>query len=80
MPSANGRGRDYLLRRRGRRELAIVEEDPAALQAAYQSILDRYHFTWLDFDIEGSKPREEPRSEPAPQHRFSPPSSPGTPA
>jgi hypothetical protein len=36
------------------RELAIVIEDPVALQAAYQSIIDRYHFTWLDFDIEGS--------------------------
>ena len=23
------------------------------LQAAYQAIIDRYHFTWLDFDIEG---------------------------
>ena len=38
----------------GGRELAIVEEDSEALQAAYQSIIDRYHFTWLDFDIEGS--------------------------
>jgi chitinase len=36
------------------RELAIIIEDPAELQAAYQSIVDRYHFTWLDFDIEGS--------------------------
>jgi len=36
------------------RELAIVEEDPAALQAKYQSVIDRYHFTWLDFDVEGS--------------------------
>jgi hypothetical protein len=35
------------------RELAMVMEDPVALQAAYQSIIDRYHFTWLDFDIEG---------------------------
>ncbi len=38
----------------GGRELAIVVEDPAALQAAYQAIIDRYQFTWLDFDIEGS--------------------------
>src|SRR6267378_3095389 len=38
----------------GGRELAIVVEDQVALQATYQSILDRYHFTWLDFDIEGS--------------------------
>jgi chitinase len=36
------------------RELAIIIENPEALQAAYQSIIDRYHFTWLDFDIEGS--------------------------
>src|SRR5260370_27949072 len=36
------------------RELSIVVEDPAALQAAYQAIIDRYQFTWLDFDIEGS--------------------------
>lgn len=36
------------------RELAIVEEDPAKLLAMYQSIVDRYQFTWLDFDIEGS--------------------------
>ncbi|MEO8428881.1 MAG: hypothetical protein ABI651_17435 [Verrucomicrobiota bacterium] len=42
------------------RELAIVEEDPAKLQAAYQSILDRYHFTWLDFDIEGSNLEKNP--------------------
>jgi hypothetical protein len=35
------------------REIAIIIEDPVALQAAYQSIIDRYKFTWLDFDIEG---------------------------
>jgi hypothetical protein len=34
-------------------ELAIAETDAAALQAKYQSIIDRYKFTWLDFDIEG---------------------------
>jgi hypothetical protein len=27
------------------RELAIVEEDPVALEKDYQSIIDRYHFT-----------------------------------
>jgi chitinase len=42
------------------RELAIVEEDPAALQAEYQSIIDRYRFTWLDFDIEGSNLEKNP--------------------
>jgi chitinase len=35
------------------REIAIIITDPVALQAAYQSIIDRYKFTWLDFDIEG---------------------------
>ena len=44
------------------RELAIVIEDPAALQAAYQSIIDRYHFTWLDFDIEGSNLDKNPEA------------------
>ena len=33
--------------------MALVEPDVDKLQAMYQSILDRYHFTWLDFDIEG---------------------------
>jgi hypothetical protein len=42
------------------RELAIVEEDPVVLQAAYQSILDRYRFTWLDFDIEGTNLEQNP--------------------
>lgn len=36
------------------RELAIVEQDEHKLLAAYQSIVDRYKLTWLDFDIEGS--------------------------
>ena len=44
------------------RELAIVEEDPAALQAKYQSIIDRYKFTWLDFDIEGSNLEKNPQA------------------
>ena len=35
------------------KEIAFVEDDPVALQADYQSIIDRYKFTWLDFDIEG---------------------------
>ncbi len=42
------------------RELAIVEEDPVALEKEYQSIIDRYHFTWLDFDIEGSNLEKNP--------------------
>jgi chitinase len=44
------------------RELAIVEEDPAALQAEYQSVIDRYKFTWLDFDIEGSNLEKNPQA------------------
>lgn len=35
------------------KEIAYVEDDPAALEADYQAIIDRYKFTWLDFDIEG---------------------------
>jgi len=34
-------------------ELAIAETNAAALEAKYQSIIDRYKLTWLDFDIEG---------------------------
>lgn len=44
------------------REIAIVETNPAALQADYQSIIDRYHFTWLDFDIEGKNLTEHPEA------------------
>lgn len=35
------------------KELANVIDDPAQLQRAYQTVIDRYRFTWLDFDIEG---------------------------
>lgn len=34
-------------------EIAIVETNVTALEAKYQSVIDRYYFTWLDFDIEG---------------------------
>jgi chitinase len=59
-----GRGGDVICSFGGEagRELAIVEEDPVALQAAYQAILDRYHFTWLDFDIEGSNLEKNPEA------------------
>src|SRR6267142_1507907 len=40
-------------------ELAIAEKDAAALEAKYQSIIDRYKFTWFDFDIEGKALRDE---------------------
>lgn len=34
-------------------ELAITETNATALKAKYQSVIDRYKLTWLDFDIEG---------------------------
>jgi hypothetical protein len=37
----------------GGTELALVEPDATALEAKYQSVIDRYQLTWLDFDIEG---------------------------
>jgi chitinase len=36
------------------KEMANVIDDPAALEAAYQKVIDQYKFTWLDFDIEGN--------------------------
>ncbi len=35
------------------KEMANVIDDPAALEAAYQKVIDQYKFTWLDFDVEG---------------------------
>ena len=35
------------------KETAITETNVVVLQAKYQSVIDRYKFTWLDFDIEG---------------------------
>lgn len=35
------------------KEIAITETNTAVLQAKYQSVIDHYKFTWLDFDIEG---------------------------
>ena len=34
-------------------EIGIAETNIAILSARYQSIIDRYRLTWLDFDIEG---------------------------
>ena len=34
-------------------EIGISETNAAALEKKYQSVIDRYQFTWLDFDIEG---------------------------
>lgn len=35
------------------KEMANVIDDPVALEAAYQKVIDHYKFTWLDFDVEG---------------------------
>jgi hypothetical protein len=37
----------------GGTELALAEPDAKVLEAKYQSVIDRYQLTWLDFDIEG---------------------------
>jgi len=34
-------------------ELALSNTDVATLQAKYQSVIDKYKLTWVDFDIEG---------------------------
>jgi chitinase len=39
----------------GGKDLALVETDLRKLEAKYQSVVDRYQFTWLDFDIEGKQ-------------------------
>jgi len=36
------------------KEMANLIEDPVALEAAYQKVIDQYKFTWLDFDVEGN--------------------------
>ena len=40
-------------------ELALANSDAAKLELEYQSAIDRYKFTWLDFDIEGKALRDE---------------------
>jgi hypothetical protein len=36
-------------------ELAACEDNTSELQAAaYQSVIDQYGLTWIDFDIEGA--------------------------
>jgi hypothetical protein len=37
----------------GGKELALDATNLAGLEAKYQSVIDHYQFTWLDFDIEG---------------------------
>jgi len=50
-----GRGGDVIISfgGEGGKELALVETNIVLLQAKYQSVIDAYKFTWLDFDIEG---------------------------
>jgi len=38
----------------GGTEIAISETNAAVLEKKYQSVMDQYQFTWLDFDIEGN--------------------------
>ena len=40
-------------------ELALANNDAQNLQAEYQSVVEHYKFTWLDFDIEGRALRDE---------------------
>ncbi|MGH7951054.1 MAG: alginate lyase family protein [Limisphaerales bacterium] len=37
----------------GGKEIALVETNVVALTAKYQTVIDQYKLTWLDFDIEG---------------------------
>ncbi len=44
------------------KEIALVETNAEALQKKYQSVIDRYKFTWLDFDIEGNALKKHPEA------------------
>ncbi len=44
----------------GGKELALTTPDAAGLAAKYQEVVDRYHLTWLDFDIEGKTLANQP--------------------
>jgi hypothetical protein len=59
------RGGDVLISFGGAagKDLALVETDPAKLQAKYQSVIDRYKFSWLDFDIEGKQLEDDAANE-----------------
>lgn len=50
-----GRGGDVIVSFGGAAgtEIAIAETNTVALEKKYQSVIDRYQFTWLDFDVEG---------------------------
>jgi len=47
------------------KDLALVEPAVEKLQDKYQSVIDRYKFTWLDFDIEGKQLEDDQAN----QHR-----------
>lgn len=49
------RGGDVLVSFGGEdgKEIALVETNVDTLAAKYQAVIDDYHFSWLDFDIEG---------------------------
>jgi chitinase len=44
------------------KEIALVETNIETLQEKYQSVIDRYKFTWLDFDIEGGALDKHPEA------------------
>jgi chitinase len=59
------RGGDVLISFGGEagKDLALVETDVKKLEAKYQSVIDRYKFTWLDFDIEGKQLEDDAANE-----------------
>ena len=46
----------------GGHEVGLEAKDAEQLQAIYQSVVDQYHMTWLDFDIEGSALDKHPEA------------------
>jgi hypothetical protein len=44
------------------KEVALVETNVGALAAKYQAVIDRYRFSWLDFDIEGNALDKHPEA------------------
>jgi len=54
--SIRARGGDVIMSFGGEagKELANEIDDVTQLEAAYQKVISQYHFTWLDFDVEGN--------------------------
>ncbi len=46
----------------GGHEVGLEATNPQQLEAIYQSVVDQYHMTWLDFDIEGSALDKHPEA------------------